>query len=350
MQSPSISIIIPTLNRVTLLQEALASLRSQTFPDWEALVIDDGSNDGTEIKVISLIQQDSRIKYIKRNCQNAGAPACRNEGTKLAQGKYIIYVDSDDCLAPSALEKRFKKMEQFPELDFGIFPCILFQNQPGDMRLLWNADNNINDIDRFLAFDIPWQTMSPIWRRDALSKVGEWDERLLSWQDFEFHLRALIKNLKYKRFPEPDCFWRIQHPNSIGKKSIEPKHLKCHEQLFLDIQQMLVNAEMLTEKRKHLLCGLYFWLMNTWISKGMTTEAKKAWYLCYERGLIDRKKYLQVISYIEIASLWVPHNFLRKTLLGITKKCFKVTLPKGVVPKWSDTFHKTVIDLGVSNF
>ncbi|PSO91368.1 MAG: hypothetical protein BRC43_01325 [Cyanobacteria bacterium QS_3_48_167] len=65
-------------------------------------------------------------------------------------------------MAPWALLNRFEQMEQRPELDFGIFPCVLFREQPGDLKLLWNDDTGADDIDRFLTLDIPWQTTSPM--------------------------------------------------------------------------------------------------------------------------------------------------------------------------------------------
>ncbi|WP_445636403.1 Glycosyltransferase family 2 protein [Nostoc sp. DSM 114161] len=339
MNLPSISIIIPTFNRGKLIQQTLNSLRYQTFKNWEALVVDDGSNDGTDEKVLCLSKEDSRIKYVKRRSQKTGAPVCRNEGTKLSQGKYIIYLDSDDCLAPESLENRFKLMEQYPDLDFGIFPCMLFENEPGDMNLLWNIDKDENDIDRFLNFDIPWQTTSPIWRREALTKVGYWNEELLSWQDFELHLRALIKNLKYQRFSKPDCFWRIPHQNSIGSKSVDKTHLKSYEKLFFDIQQMLIDAQILTPKRKYLIGGLYFWLMNTWLSQAQKAEALEVWFLSYQRNIIDKKQYFYGRWYIEVGSVWVPYQFVRKIFLRVIREYFQIILPQGLIPKLSNTFR-----------
>ena len=339
MNTPNVSIVIPTFNRAELLQQTLASLHQQTFENWEAIVVDDGSNEETAQVMLQISQQDPRIKYVKRSRFNSGAPACRNEGTDLAQGKYVIFLDSDDYLAPTALENRIQKMEQNPELDFGVFPCVLFREQPGDIQLLWNTRKDENDLDRFLCFDPPWQTTSPIWKRESLTELGGWNEALPSWQDFEFHVRALVQNLKYQWFLEPDCFWRVPHHGSIGDKSRQPKHLKSHEKLFLDVQQMLLQAGLLTNQRKHLLIGLYFWLMDAWASQAVKTEATHVWSLCRQRGLINHWSYLQGILYIEASSIWVPHLLVRKGLRRLTRECLKLTSPQGVIPNWSKTFR-----------
>lgn len=315
MSSPVVSVIIPTFNRSNLLQQTLDSLRKQTFKDWEALVVDDGSEDDTETKVTQVSCDDARIQYLPRSGKKSGAPVCRNQGTAVSRGEYIIYLDSDDCLSPGALENRLKEMARHPSLDFGVFPCILFRDKPGDVKLLWNVDTEVNDIDRFLAFDIPWQTTSPIWRRSALLRLGPWQEYLSSWQDWEYHLRALIRNFRYGKFSKPDCFWRISprktitsgkksQVDSIGSYSKLPKNLRAYERLFLEIQQMLLEAELLTNQRYNLFVELYSWLAQAWIFNGSKEEALRIWTLCYDKDWIDCKLYQKGRWYLKnVASL-----------------------------------------------
>jgi glycosyltransferase involved in cell wall biosynthesis len=105
MNPSVISVIIPTFNRSQLLQQTLDSLQKQTFKDWEALVVDDGSEDDTEEKVLRMGKADPRIRYIKRTITPSGPSVCRNEGTNASKGKYIIYLDSDDCLRTRGIGK-----------------------------------------------------------------------------------------------------------------------------------------------------------------------------------------------------------------------------------------------------
>lgn len=232
MHLPAISIIIPTLNRSGFLQSTLSSLQGQTFKNWEAWVVDDGSTDDTYDRVLQITELDPRIHYVRRPEGKSGAPVCRNLGTQLAKGKYVIYLDSDDYLAVTALEKRFDCMEAHPELDFGVFPCILFKQQTHDMKVLLNVENDVSDLDRFLNSDPPWQTMCPIWRRDAMIRLGLWNEGLQVFQDIELHFRAVAQGLNYRRFDYPDCFWRVLHDNRVSGSEFLISRLDSHSCLL----------------------------------------------------------------------------------------------------------------------
>ncbi len=335
MDIPQISIIIPTFNRRDLLTQTLDSVQQQTFEKWEAWVVDDGSTDGTADYVTHLHSKDERIHYVKRDRPHRGAPACRNQGIQLAQGHYIIFLDSDDCLAPHALSHRFKLMENHPQLDFGIFGCILFRHQPGDTPLLWNKDTEEDDINRFLANDVPWQTTSAIWRKTALEKLGEWDETLITGQDWDQHLRALILNLNYQRFSPPDCYWRMPHPNTIGSQSKAGDYLGCREHLLELAQQRLDAAQLLTPNRQILLRKSYFWLADTWIDYGQNPQAFQLWKRCYQRQLLNASLYSQGLRYLQIIAT------LPSSLRRIARKGIREWGNQEIVFHWPKEFRNT---------
>jgi glycosyltransferase involved in cell wall biosynthesis len=194
---PTISIIIPTKDRAALLQQTLDSVGAQTFSDWEALVIDDHSSDDTADQTRRASETDPRVRFHPLT-DKTGAPAARNLGIAEARGEYIIFLDSDDLLAPHCLQQRIDFMRDHADLDFAVFPCQLFRKSPGDVELLWNRKTDENDLDRFLKMDVAWQTTSPIWRKTSLAKIGAWDQSVLSGQDWEFHIRAIVAGLKYE--------------------------------------------------------------------------------------------------------------------------------------------------------
>lgn len=101
--SPFFSVIIPTYNRAKSILDAVKSVQSQTFKDFELLVIDDGSKDNTGELVISAAEKDARVRYIFQ--ENAERSAARNHGIELAKGKYICFLDSDDIYLADHLEK-----------------------------------------------------------------------------------------------------------------------------------------------------------------------------------------------------------------------------------------------------
>lgn len=99
---PEISVIIPVYNVESFLPRCLDSLKAQTFSDWEAICIDDGSKDACPAILDSYSASDSRFVVVHR--KNAGVSAARNEAMKLVRGKYVMFLDSDDFLHPQAME------------------------------------------------------------------------------------------------------------------------------------------------------------------------------------------------------------------------------------------------------
>src|SRR5688500_10558850 len=97
---PIVSVVIPVYNRVTLIQETLQSIIDQIYPYWEAIIVDDGSTDGSYDLVLKIAESDRRIKAFRRDREPKGAPVCRNIGVTKSAGQFLIFLDSDDLLAP----------------------------------------------------------------------------------------------------------------------------------------------------------------------------------------------------------------------------------------------------------
>ncbi|MBK0399761.1 glycosyltransferase [Limibaculum sp. M0105] len=99
MSAPFFSVIIPSFNRLSFLQECIASVRAQTFQDFELIVVDDGSTDGTSDYLASEVPGVHPVRQA-----NAGPGAARNKGASVACGRYLAFLDSDDLWTPWALE------------------------------------------------------------------------------------------------------------------------------------------------------------------------------------------------------------------------------------------------------
>ena len=108
----SISIIMPAYKTERYIAEAIESVLTQSFQDWELLIVDDGSPDDLLSIASSYTQKDSRIKVFSQ--PNQGVAVARNKGLELAQGDYIAFLDSDDYWNPLFLEKMIEKMESDP--------------------------------------------------------------------------------------------------------------------------------------------------------------------------------------------------------------------------------------------
>lgn len=112
---PFFSIVIPTYNRSEQVTAALASVLAQTSGDFEVIVVDDGSTDDTRERIAELCASDLRVKYVVK--ENGGRSSARNRGIDEARGKWLVFLDSDDLLEPSALDTFIELMREFPDAD-----------------------------------------------------------------------------------------------------------------------------------------------------------------------------------------------------------------------------------------
>ena len=234
-KQPLVSVLIPNYNRGTLLAETLQSLLVQGYANWEAIVVDDESSDNSDQIGNEYANLDNRIKYFKRSRLPKGAPTCRNLAFDQSKGDFIIYLDSDDLLAPFCLEQRVKLALSLPIFDFWVFPMLLFKEDPHTATTLWNKSNGKPALIRFLQLDAVWQTSGPMWTRKSVNAIGGFTEGLACWQDVDFHLMALTKNLKYFIADDlkPDIYYRQHISGSISQGEINtPPKMQSRQQIF----------------------------------------------------------------------------------------------------------------------
>lgn len=235
---PIVSVVTPFYKRISYLKECISSLHNQTYVAWQHIIVNDGEVVDEDITdYVSGHSSREKISVINRNRLPKGAPTCRNIGLQAAIGKYVIFLDSDDLLDPHCLAHRVTVMEENVDLDFAVFPMLLFKEKPDDGEYLWNIATAEGDLERFLESDAVWQTTGPIWRKSALEKIGGFTEGLLCWQDVDIHLRALFARLKYKKFyeSEPDCYYRKHSEGSISQGRINtPEKLQSRWHVFMN--------------------------------------------------------------------------------------------------------------------
>src|SRR5205085_7814671 len=127
MSGPLVTVIIPTYNRRRWIGECLDSVRAQTYPRVETLVVDDCSTDGTA----EWLRSDPRYAFarVRRQPENGGAARARNAGIRMARGELIAFIDSDDMLAPTHIERAVEAFGSRPNL--GLFCCDSTMIGPG---------------------------------------------------------------------------------------------------------------------------------------------------------------------------------------------------------------------------
>src|SRR5579871_5001226 len=127
-----VSIVIPVKNRRELIAETLNSVQNQSHANWEAIVIDDESSDGTWQMLEEISLSDARIKPKRREGNIGGAAIARNQGVSHSSGEFILFLDSDDLLGTDAITDRLNKFDESPEADAIVGDVSYFRYTPGE--------------------------------------------------------------------------------------------------------------------------------------------------------------------------------------------------------------------------
>lgn len=203
--NPLVSIIIPTYNRAQLLRETLDSIVAQTYMNWECIVVDDGSTDGTDRLVDEYVKKNNRFKYLI-NERAKGAQGARNTGILNAKGDYIQFLDSDDFLEFTKIDKQILVFTKNTSLEM-VFCLSEYvqrdQNTIIKKSIFWNQNQESQDyIFDFLMDNPVFHTNEPLWKMSAIKKIGFWDEQLSCWQDWAYHIKALSQKIEYSYINE----------------------------------------------------------------------------------------------------------------------------------------------------
>ena len=139
---PLVSVIMPCYNMEKYISESIMSVRQQTYPHWELLIVDDASTDGTVAVIESHCQQDDRIHFTGKT-QHSGIADSRNLCLKMAQGQYLAFLDADDLWQPKKLERQLAfMMEKKIGFSYSSYDCIDEDGQP-----LHKTVKAIGDLD-----------------------------------------------------------------------------------------------------------------------------------------------------------------------------------------------------------
>lgn len=207
MRDPSFSVVIPAYNEADLVGSAIESVIRQSRPDWEAIVVDDGSTDATAETVDRFEQRDPRIRLVRK--RNEGLSAARNTGIEQARAGYVAFLDSDDLLMPRYLEAMGAALEADPGAGFAYTDA-------------WSMDADSHRIGRATAMSA-WTPADPpggnsldmvrqlipnnfifvatTVPRSVLDVVGPFDPELTSAEDYDMWLRILARGYTAARPP-----------------------------------------------------------------------------------------------------------------------------------------------------
>ncbi len=186
---PTVSVIIPTYNRRAYVQEAIDSVLAQTYTDYEIIVIDDGSTDGTG----EALRERYGDKIIYEWQENQGESVARNRGIALAQGEYIAFLDSDDLWLPEKLEKQVAYLEEHPEVGAVACQALLVDShgEPLPGCAIQGVDIALGDLTtESLALVCAIHNASMVVvRRSIVVGVGGFDSEIQHGEDWDLYIR-----------------------------------------------------------------------------------------------------------------------------------------------------------------
>ena len=194
-KAENVSVVIPSYNSAKFLPEAIESILEQTLPVFEIIVVDDGSTDETK----EICDRYPAVKYVYQN--NQGVAAARNTGLRVSTGEYIIFLDSDDCLLPEAIEIGVNHINALPEVGLVFGRYFFYSIQPdGSYKVEEKYENQpeVANYETILATQHKIQCGCIIFRRLALESVsiesvGAFDPSLVSMEDINLFLRVARK-------------------------------------------------------------------------------------------------------------------------------------------------------------
>ena len=189
---PLVSVVIPFYNRTTYLAETLASLERQTTRDFEVILINDGSCDPQALGFWDELRTAGWIRRV--DCEHRGQAAARNRGAMLARSEYLMFLDADDLLEASAIEKLCWTLAARPEASFVYSGVTHF----GDMEAVC-----FDEFDAGRLYRENYLTVTCVIRREAFLAAGGFDESLTdTHEDYDFWLRLVEQGRKGELFRE----------------------------------------------------------------------------------------------------------------------------------------------------
>lgn len=316
--SELVSVIIPTYNRASLLLEALTSVYCQTYRPIEVIVVDDGSTDNTEEIVHNFTSKQSRedfqILYLHQD--NKGPSTARNAGLKVASGKYIQFLDSDDLIHTHKIELHARALNQAPKIH-----CIFSDRQNFISSPNWtvfdpNAIETLRSESYFLSFN--FLTNAGLYRRESCFLAGLWNESLNLGEDLEFNLKilGLSEWILYLKGYLAGC---RQHSGPRLTTSVESELLR-EKKLALYRELAIAATKILTKNPKVFdsVATLYNCLALEFMLSGDRNGAIQTIESCRQMPLSQRRlrrlKYLSFLAHMPaswLQLLWKANEIRR---------------------------------------
>ncbi len=244
-----VTIVVPSFNYGSFLNDAIASVVNQNYTNWECLIIDDGSTDNTKEIIQSFLDADSRIRYIRNN-RNEGRSIARNIGIEHASGEYIQFLDADDILDSKKLEKQIQIFAKNQDLDIVYSNFEFFRNDSQfefipkkSTRRLSIKDDALYDFIFNWGKELIIPIHCPLYKIKFLKENQIcFENRVEVKEDWLFWLKLLINGANIFFYDEVLAFYRKHEKSTVHNPQI----------MFRDsIKAIILGYEIIPDKYKN---------------------------------------------------------------------------------------------------
>jgi glycosyltransferase involved in cell wall biosynthesis len=214
-QTPLVSVIIPCYKQAHFLPQTIESVLSQTYSPIEILVVDDGSPDN----VAEVVQRYPQVQYIHQ--QNAGVSAARNNGIKHSKGEFLQFIDSDDLLLPTKIEKSIATFNADPELGVVYTDFVVCDSNLVPMHQFpwWHSHPETELLKHLLHLGAPGLPHTLLIRRHLMEEIGGFNTKLKGCADFLVWFTLALNEVKFKYIDEKLTLYR-RHSSSMSHDTL----------------------------------------------------------------------------------------------------------------------------------
>jgi len=268
------SIIIPFYNSKNTIRDTLLSATNQTYKEIEIIVINDGSNDGSEKEIEDIVLQDHRIKYIKKN--NGGLSSARNAGLEKATGDYIAFLDGDDIISENFITNVKKAINAFENLDMILFPYIRNTGLLNRSEIDVYIENYNKDINETLA-RIKGGVCNIVFRKNIISNI-RFKEGVIC-EDVLFVSDVLEKKDITTYYIETPMYYYRVNSGSITRSPLKIKDktaVDVYEEIYRRNKKNRVTDKTLISYRSLLVCK--FNMINKAAINGYENNESKTYF------------------------------------------------------------------------
>lgn len=245
--NPRVSIIIPSYNTAHLIAACLDSVFAQTYRDFEAIVVNDGSPDTPQLEEVLRPYQD-RIVYIRQ--QNKRVAGARNTAIRQSRGEFLAFLDSDDSWLPHHLASQMQMFEQNPQLDLIYCDGVVVSDFAPEVSWMKRCPSRGEATFEALVLERCQVSVSTVVvRKAAIVKAGLFDESLIRCDDYDMWLRTAFHGAKIAYTTNSQVRFYLGRPDSLGQSRARMAEAYC------GILEKAAKNLPLTPKQRELVLG-----------------------------------------------------------------------------------------------